>query len=116
MPDQTKIQAQRSDSNVFAYRRLKWGSPPERFRVDHILRRRIGAPIQPLPALPDADKVQDDDAVAARPSMEMFQARSVADLDKRRMRERFVDTAAWSAAIVSVTALVAVLIWTGWGQ
>lgn len=115
MADQTKIQAQRSDSNVFAYRRLKWGSPPERFRVDHILRRRIGAAIQSLPALPDPHKVQDDAAVAARPSIEMFQPASVADPNKRRMCERFADTAAWDAAIVSVGALAGALVWTAWG-
>lgn len=48
--------------------------------------------------------------------MEMFQAPSIADLHKRRMREEFADTAAWGVAIISVAALAAALIWTGWGQ
>lgn len=109
-------QAQRSDGNVFGFRRLKWGDPPERLRIDSTLVRRIGAPTKPLRALPNDDEVEDGDSIAARPSVEMFQAPSVADLDKRRMRERFVDTASWGAAIVSVAALAAALIWIGWGQ
>ena len=114
MADQTKISTHRSDSNVFAFRCLKWGDPPQRFRMDYVSRRRVYPPIQPLPALPDADKARDGEAGAARPSMES-QARSVADLDQRRMRECFFNTAAWGAAIVSVAALAAALVWTGWG-
>ncbi|MFK4808727.1 hypothetical protein ACI3KW_00820 [Devosia sp. ZW T5_3] len=116
MADQAKLQAQRSDGNIFAFRRLKWGDPPERFHVRSVLCRRIGAPIEPLPALLDDDKVQDGDAVTAKPSTEIFRDSSVADLDERRMRERFVDTAVWGAAIVSVSALTVALIWTGWGK
>jgi hypothetical protein len=115
MVDQAKLQAQRSDGNVFAFRRLKWGDPPARFRLDSILRRRLGAPVEPLQTLLD-DNLQDCVPVAADPPRDMFQAQPVTDLNERRMRERIVDAAVWGAAIVSVSALAAALIWIGWSQ
>lgn len=114
MADQAKLQAQSSDGNVFAFRRLKWGDPPARFRINSILRRRFGAPIGPSPALLDDDKVQDRVTVAAKPPKDTLSGPSVADLDKRRVRERIVDVAVWGAAIASVFALAAAIIWTGW--
>lgn len=113
MADQAKLQAQRSDGNVFAFRRLKWGDPPARFRLDSIVRRRFGAPMEPSL---DDDKVRDGVAVAPVPPKDISQASPVTNLNKRRMRERIVDVAIWAAVIVSVSALVAALIWTGWGQ
>ena len=115
MVDQAKLQAQRSDGNVFAFRRLRWGDPPARFRLDSILRRRPGAPARPLQSLLDGN-VQDGVAVAANPPRDMFLAQPVIDLNERRMRERIVDAAVWGAAIVSVSALAAALIWIGWSQ
>ena len=116
MENQAKLQAQRSDGNVFAFRRLKWGDPPARFRLDSILRRQFGAPIEPLKASLDDDKLQNGVAFAAGPLKDISQASPVTDLNRRRMRERVVDAAAWAVLVVSVSSLVAALIWTGWGQ
>lgn len=41
-------QAQRSHSNLYRFRRLKWGGPPSRFKLANVLRPR------PEPALPSA--------------------------------------------------------------
>jgi hypothetical protein len=110
MADQAKLQAQRSDGNVFAFRRLKWGDPPARFRFN--TRRHVSAPNVPLHALLDDDKVHG--GVAANLPKEVSQASPVTDLYNRRTRERIVDAAIWASVIVSVSALAAALIWTVW--
>ncbi|WP_152565935.1 hypothetical protein [Devosia riboflavina] len=112
MADQARRQAQRSDGNVFAFRRLKWGDPPARFRLNAVIRLHVSARNMPLHALLDEDKVHG--GIAANPPKEISQPSPVTDLYDRRMRERIVDAAIWASVIVSVSALAAALIWTVW--
>ncbi|MHA6732438.1 hypothetical protein [Devosia sp. A369] len=84
MDREPKIDAQNSRSNLFAFRRLKWGAPPERFRMDRVLRGSAG----------DAAHTN------AEPG-------EVTDLGRRRAREKAVDVT------ISVFAATAVL-WLTW--
>ncbi|MBU1336726.1 MAG: hypothetical protein KJ944_12430 [Alphaproteobacteria bacterium] len=112
MADQAKLRAQRSDGNVFAFRRLKWGDPPARFRLNTVMRRHVSAPNVTSHALLDEDKVHG--GVEANPPKEISQASPVTDLYDRRKRERIVDAAIWASVIISVSALAVALIWTVW--
>lgn len=115
MEDQAKRQAQRSDGNVFAFRRLKWGGPPARFRVDSILRGGFVAPLKPPAVLLDNGRKQDDGAVETGHPNSTFPGPCVTDLDQRRTRERIVDVTIWIATVICVSACVAAIVWTGWG-
>lgn len=113
MADQAKLQAQRSDGNVYAFRRLKWSDPPAQFRVENILRRGFVTPVEPSRTVLDGDRPGVE--VQTSPTADMREEPGVADLDKRRARERFIDAMIWGAAIVSVSAFVVALVWTGLG-
>ncbi|HEY8577957.1 MAG TPA: hypothetical protein VIL88_16645 [Devosia sp.] len=113
MADQAQLQAQRSGNNVFAFRRLKWGDPPAKFRVDIVLRRGFPAPVEVSAAERDDDPTSADGPADANPAAGTHQGQPVADLIQRRVRERIVDLAIWGAAFVSVAALIAALVLGG---
>lgn len=113
MTHQIKLRAQRSDIDIFAFRRLKWAVHQ---RVPCGL-RFVSAPWrvdQAIAAIAHDDKVQNGVAVAAELPTDMPQDSAVTDLDKRREREQIVDAVAWAAVIVS--ALAGALILTGSSQ
>lgn len=82
MDDDVRRQTQRRGSNLYAFRRLKWGRPPKRFAADQVLRGRYREPDQP-------------EALA-----------SVEPIAPRKQRERAIDVLLWLVAAASVAALL----------
>lgn len=113
MENDVNLQAQRSDGNVFAFRRLKWGAPPARFRVDSIRRRGFTGPQSPAqsPSTDTAAAKTEGDAPFISTSGAHSQIES---LDRRRTRDRKIDATLWGVALASVASLIAALVWTGW--
>ncbi|MBU1336388.1 MAG: hypothetical protein KJ944_04865 [Alphaproteobacteria bacterium] len=93
MNRQPKIEAQRQGSNLFAFRRLKWGDPPQRFRVDHAL----GDP-------KNLKWKKQADTAVTRPS-EHENYPSIVNLNQRREWERLIDFAVWAIALIAVFSL-----------
>jgi hypothetical protein len=82
MDDDVRRQTQRRGSNLYAFRRLKWGAPPKRFAADEVLRGRYREQEAPEAAAP------------------------VEPLEPRRRREQTIDVLLWLAAAVSVVGLL----------
>lgn len=113
MEKEVSLQAQRSDGNVFAFRRLKWGDPPARFRVNSIRRRGftgLQSPARP----PNTDGTAADTEVDAQLMSNPGADPQIASLGRRRMRDRQIDAAVWGVALACVASLIAALVWTGW--
>jgi hypothetical protein len=82
MDDKVRRQTQRRGSNLYAFRRLKWGAPPKRFAADEVMRGRYR---------------EQEAREAAAP---------VEQLEPRRRRERTIDILLCLAAAVSVAGLL----------
>jgi hypothetical protein len=82
MDDDLRRQTQRRGSNLYAFRRLKWGAPPRRFAADEVMAGRFREPEEPEAAAP------------------------VEQLAPRRRRERAIDLVLWLAATISVAGLL----------
>lgn len=79
MDDDVRRQAQRRGSNLYAFRRLKWGRPPRRFAADEVMGGTY-AELEPV-----------------EPTIEA--------LAPRRQQQRAIDVALWIAAASSLAAL-----------
>ena len=92
MEQQSKIQAQRQRANLFAFRRLKWGDPSQRFRVDHVLRKW---------RTPSKGRADPPASQRSEPEKQLL----IVHLNQRRDRERLIDLAVWTIALIAVLLL-----------
>jgi hypothetical protein len=79
MEERVHRQTQRRDTNLYAFRRLKWGNPAKRFAMG---------------------KASGDEG-----SKTAHDIPTQVELAPRRLRELYIDAALWIAAIASTLAL-----------
>lgn len=132
------LETQRRGSNLFAFRRLRWGDPPKRFALDRVSGDRQTVPVAPpshphsvidlgqkhrreglLDAPPNAiglhqqssgDFAQQNAGLEkTRPSAPRDTI-TIADLDQKRLCERLIDATLILIAGSAVGALIWVLI------
>ena len=90
MAPEADLQAQQSHTNLYRFRRLKWGGPPARFKLVNVLRAK------PQPALSS--------------QIESVQETPVVQLDQTKRAWPLVDKMLLGSIGVSITIIVLVLL------